>query len=109
MNELIDICGHNTLILVHCWDIRTHFSNLLFCHDSNVNLFIKTKFSLKEHKMVPHTLFLFAIFLESVLVPSSVLAQRGFLKEKEFVNYLEYLQYWKKQEYAVYLRQVPSK
>ena len=35
-----------------------------------------------------------------------VLAQRGFFKEKEFVNYLDYLQYWKKQQYAVYLKSV---
>lgn len=34
----------------------------------------------------------------------TVLAQRGFFKEKEFVNYLDYLQYWKKQEYAQYLK-----
>ena len=33
-----------------------------------------------------------------------VLAQRGYFKEKEFINYLDYLQYWKKQEYAQYLK-----
>lgn len=32
------------------------------------------------------------------------LAQRGYLKEKEFVNYLDYLQYWKRQEYAKFLK-----
>ena len=34
----------------------------------------------------------------------AVLAQRGYFKEQEFINYLEYLQYWKKQEYAQYLK-----
>lgn len=34
----------------------------------------------------------------------TVLAQRGYFKEKEFINYLGYLQYWKKQEYAKYLK-----
>ena len=33
-----------------------------------------------------------------------VLAQRGYFKEREFINYLDYLQYWKKQEYAQYLK-----
>ncbi len=31
------------------------------------------------------------------------LAQQGFLKDEAFVNYLEYLNYWKKPEYAKYL------
>lgn len=34
----------------------------------------------------------------------TVLAQRGYFKENEFINYLGYLQYWKKQEYAKYLK-----
>jgi mediator of RNA polymerase II transcription subunit 31 len=34
----------------------------------------------------------------------AVLAQRGYFKEREFINYLDYLQYWKKQEYAQYLK-----
>ncbi len=34
----------------------------------------------------------------------SDLAQRGYFKEKEFVNYLDYLQYWKRQEYAKFLK-----
>lgn len=32
------------------------------------------------------------------------LAQRGYLKEKAFVNYLGYLQYWKRPEYSRYLK-----
>jgi len=32
------------------------------------------------------------------------LAQRGYLKEKPFVNYLQYLLYWKSPEYAAYLK-----
>ncbi|KAH8033070.1 hypothetical protein MRX96_016825 [Rhipicephalus microplus] len=32
------------------------------------------------------------------------LAQRGYLKQKIFVNYLNYLQYWKKPEYSKYLK-----
>ena len=38
------------------------------------------------------------------LLSLTVLAQRGYFKEKEFINYLSYLQYWKKQEYAKYLK-----
>ena len=38
----------------------------------------------------------------------AVLAQRGYFKEKEFVNYLDYLQYWKKQEYAQFLKLVKT-
>lgn len=37
---------------------------------------------------------------------STVLAQRGFLKEQSFVNYLKYLLYWKKPEYAKFLKWV---
>ncbi|XP_064459034.1 mediator of RNA polymerase II transcription subunit 31-like [Ornithodoros turicata] len=32
------------------------------------------------------------------------LAQRGYLKDKAFVNYLNYLQYWKKPDYARFLK-----
>ncbi|KAJ8280801.1 hypothetical protein GJAV_G00059130 [Gymnothorax javanicus] len=32
------------------------------------------------------------------------LAQRGYLREKPFVNYLKYLLYWKDPEYAKYLK-----
>lgn len=34
----------------------------------------------------------------------TVLAQRGYLKEQTFVNYLKYLQYWREPEYARYLK-----
>ncbi len=37
---------------------------------------------------------------------STVLAKRGYLKEREFIHYLEYLQYWKQQEYAKFLKYV---
>ena len=37
---------------------------------------------------------------------SSVLAQRGYFRKPEFVHYLSYLQYWKKQEYAKFLKWV---
>ncbi|XP_022451733.1 mediator of RNA polymerase II transcription subunit 31 isoform X1 [Delphinapterus leucas] len=33
------------------------------------------------------------------------LAQRGYFKDKAFVNYLKYLLYWKEPEYAKYLNQ----
>uniref|UniRef100_A0A3P8ZK82 Mediator of RNA polymerase II transcription subunit 31 n=1 Tax=Esox lucius TaxID=8010 RepID=A0A3P8ZK82_ESOLU len=33
-----------------------------------------------------------------------VLAQRGYLREKPFVNYLKYLLYWKEPEYAKFLK-----
>lgn len=33
-----------------------------------------------------------------------VLAQRGYLKEQTFVNYLKYLQYWREPDYARYLK-----
>ncbi|OXB79111.1 UNVERIFIED_CONTAM: hypothetical protein H355_005987 [Colinus virginianus] len=35
---------------------------------------------------------------------STVLAQRGYFKDKAFVNYLKYLLYWKEPEYAKYLK-----
>lgn len=34
----------------------------------------------------------------------SVLAQRGYFKEQNFINYLKYLQYWKEPDYAKYLK-----
>uniref|UniRef100_A0A672JRM2 Mediator of RNA polymerase II transcription subunit 31 n=1 Tax=Sinocyclocheilus grahami TaxID=75366 RepID=A0A672JRM2_SINGR len=34
----------------------------------------------------------------------AVLAQRGYLREKPFVNYLKYLLYWKEPEYAKFLK-----
>lgn len=37
---------------------------------------------------------------------STVLAQRGYFKEQSFVNYLKYLLYWKKPEYAKFLKWV---
>ncbi|XP_072210039.1 mediator of RNA polymerase II transcription subunit 31 isoform X4 [Excalfactoria chinensis] len=33
-----------------------------------------------------------------------ILAQRGYFKDKAFVNYLKYLLYWKEPEYAKYLK-----
>ncbi|XP_052247459.1 mediator of RNA polymerase II transcription subunit 31-like isoform X2 [Dreissena polymorpha] len=33
-----------------------------------------------------------------------VLAQRGYFKSNNFVNYLKYLQYWKEPMYAKYLK-----
>ena len=33
-----------------------------------------------------------------------VLAQRNFLNDKTFVNYLKYLRYWKRPEYTKYLK-----
>ena len=33
-----------------------------------------------------------------------VLAQRGYFRKPEFVHYLSYLQYWKKQEYSKFLK-----
>uniref|UniRef100_A0A8C1UZI3 Mediator of RNA polymerase II transcription subunit 31 n=1 Tax=Cyprinus carpio TaxID=7962 RepID=A0A8C1UZI3_CYPCA len=33
------------------------------------------------------------------------LAQRGYLREKPFVNYLKYLLYWKEPEYAKFLNE----
>ncbi|KAM4794972.1 mediator of RNA polymerase II transcription subunit 31 isoform 2-T2 [Rhinophrynus dorsalis] len=41
--------------------------------------------------------------LHPVLI-SLVLAQRGYFKDKPFVNYLKYLLYWKDPEYAKYLK-----
>uniref|UniRef100_A0A2R8M8R4 Mediator of RNA polymerase II transcription subunit 31 n=1 Tax=Callithrix jacchus TaxID=9483 RepID=A0A2R8M8R4_CALJA len=34
----------------------------------------------------------------------AILAQRGYFKDKAFVNYLKYLLYWKDPEYAKYLK-----
>jgi mediator of RNA polymerase II transcription subunit 31 len=34
----------------------------------------------------------------------AALAQRGFLEKPAFVNYLEYLLYWKDAKYAKFLR-----
>ena len=34
----------------------------------------------------------------------AVLAQRGYFRKPEFVHYLSYLQYWKRQEYAKFLK-----
>ncbi|KAI9001858.1 mediator of RNA polymerase II transcription subunit 31-like protein [Hyaloraphidium curvatum] len=31
------------------------------------------------------------------------LAQRGFMKDRAFVNYLDYLQYWRRPEYAKFI------
>nr|KAF6296267.1 mediator complex subunit 31 [Myotis myotis] len=36
------------------------------------------------------------------------LAQRGYFKDKAFVNYLKYLLYWKEPEYAKYLNTIPG-
>lgn len=42
------------------------------------------------------------IFMNITLCILSVLAQRGYFKETYFVNYLKYLLYWKRPEYARY-------
>ncbi|EYC41235.1 hypothetical protein Y032_0576g217 [Ancylostoma ceylanicum] len=41
-------------------------------------------------------------FVQALANPHYVnfLAQRGFLKEQHFINYLKYLLYWKQPEYA---------
>lgn len=36
----------------------------------------------------------------------AVLAQRGVLRERTFINYLKYLLYWKEPEYAKFLKYV---
>lgn len=36
----------------------------------------------------------------------AVLAQRGVLRERPFINYLKYLLYWKEPEYAKFLKYV---
>ncbi|VDL81763.1 unnamed protein product [Nippostrongylus brasiliensis] len=43
-------------------------------------------------------------FVQALANPHYVnfLAQRGFLKEQHFINYLKYLLYWKQPEYARY-------
>lgn len=48
----------------------------------------------------------FFIQSQLYLYLSTVLAQRGFFKEQSFVNYLKYLLYWKKPEYAKFLKWV---
>lgn len=39
-----------------------------------------------------------------IVVLMVVLGQRGYFKEKSFVNYLKYLQYWKTKEYSHFLK-----
>ncbi|EYC41236.1 hypothetical protein Y032_0576g217 [Ancylostoma ceylanicum] len=45
-------------------------------------------------------------FVQALANPHYVnfLAQRGFLKEQHFINYLKYLLYWKQPEYARFCR-----
>jgi mediator of RNA polymerase II transcription subunit 31 len=45
--------------------------------------------------------FIFAVSLFHFIF--AVLAQRDYFKEPTFVNYLKYLLYWKRPEYAVYV------
>ncbi|NP_001154070.1 mediator of RNA polymerase II transcription subunit 31 [Oncorhynchus mykiss] len=44
-------------------------------------------------------------FIQCLANPNylNFLAQRGYLREKPFVNYLKYLLYWKEPEYAKFL------
>uniref|UniRef100_A0A8C8XV04 Mediator of RNA polymerase II transcription subunit 31 n=1 Tax=Panthera leo TaxID=9689 RepID=A0A8C8XV04_PANLE len=46
----------------------------------------------------------FALQIYFLFLCLSVLAQRGYFKDKAFVNYLKYLLYWKEPEYAKYLK-----
>lgn len=46
----------------------------------------------------------FALQMHFFFLCLSVLAQRGYFKDKAFVNYLKYLLYWKEPEYAKYLK-----
>uniref|UniRef100_A0A4W5NGJ1 Mediator of RNA polymerase II transcription subunit 31 n=2 Tax=Salmoninae TaxID=504568 RepID=A0A4W5NGJ1_9TELE len=45
-------------------------------------------------------------FIQCLANPNylNFLAQRGYLREKPFVNYLKYLLYWKEPEYAKFLK-----
>ncbi|XP_019856081.1 PREDICTED: mediator of RNA polymerase II transcription subunit 31-like [Amphimedon queenslandica] len=45
-------------------------------------------------------------FVQSLANPQylTFLGQRGYFKEKTFVNYLKYLQYWKTKEYSHFLK-----
>lgn len=50
---------------------------------------------------------IFFLFYEATLRQLfllSVLAQRGFFKDPNFLNYLKYLLYWKEPDYAKYLK-----
>lgn len=48
--------------------------------------------------------FLMMPFTNGNLPISLVLAQRGYFKEQSFINYMKYLLYWKKPEYAKFLK-----
>lgn len=48
--------------------------------------------------------FLMILFTNSNPPISLVLAQRGYFKEQSFINYMKYLLYWKKPEYAKFLK-----
>ncbi|PZC83517.1 mediator of RNA polymerase II transcription subunit 31 [Helicoverpa armigera] len=45
-------------------------------------------------------------FVQCLANPNYIhfLAQRGYLKEATFINYIRYLQYWREPEYARYLK-----
>ena len=40
----------------------------------------------------------------TLIVATVVLSQHGYFKDSSFINYLDYLQYWKEQKYAKFLR-----
>lgn len=42
--------------------------------------------------------------LSPLFYPPADLAQRGYFKDKAFINYLDYLQYWKRPEYAKFIK-----
>lgn len=50
--------------------------------------------------------FFMILFTNSNPPISLVLAQRGYFKEQSFINYMKYLLYWKKPEYAKFLKWV---
>ena len=49
-------------------------------------------------------LYVTCILTHCLDVLATVLAQRGYFREKPFVNYLKYLLYWKEPEYAKFLK-----
>lgn len=53
-------------------------------------------------KSVVSKLYIMIILVRSVLI-AVVLAQNNYLKSPEFLNYLEYLSYWRLPEYAQFL------
>ena len=118
MTDIFTLCGGVLLEAGYQWATAIYVVKNLPCTTGNINSASAIVFFCKMTELMvanqsyscltttgkQSAQFLMILFTNSNLPISLVLAQRGYFKEQSFINYLKYLLYWKKPEYAKFLK-----